>query len=97
YTNWTVGYQNYRYIKGRLTYNSITQGDISYISDFKLYGDNAPATQESGTFTASPGGSVLTFPNPYHTAPYVTATPVSSGTALYATASAITATQGTIH
>lgn len=96
YTNWTTGYVNFRYLKGRITYSGITATNVSYLSGFTILADVAPSVQQSGSLGVSPGGTTLTFPNPYHTPPYVTATPVS-GTALYASVTSITKADCVIH
>lgn len=96
YTNWSTGYVDFRYLKGRLTYGGITAGNVSYVTLFTLLADVAPSVQQSGSLTASAGGTTLTFPNPYHTAPYVTATPVS-GTALYASVTSVTRSDCVVH
>lgn len=96
YTSWTLAYVNFRYLNGRLTYSSISAGNVSYITDFTILADVAPSVQESGSLTIAPGGTTLTFPNPYHSAPYVTATVISSS-GLYASVESITATTCIIH
>ena len=96
FTNWSLAYVNMRYIKAKLTYSGISAGNVSFINDFTLFGDLAANVQQSGTLVVAPGGTVLTFPNPYNSAPYVTATPVAS-TALYASVVSPTGDQCTIH
>ncbi len=96
FTNWSTGYVDFRYLKGRITYTGITAGNVSYLSGFTILADVAPSVQQSGTLSVSAGGTTLTFPNPYHTAPYVTATAVSN-TGLYASVSSVTATSCVIH
>jgi hypothetical protein len=78
YTPWTSGYVDFRFLKGRITYSGITAGNVSMVTDFTILADVAPSVQESGQLVVAAGGTTLTFPNPYHTAPYVTATPISS-------------------
>lgn len=89
YTNWGIGYVDFRYINAQITYSGITSGDISYLTDLTLYADTTPATNQSGQLSVLSGGSTLTYPNPFNTAPYVTATVVSA-TNLYASVASIT-------
>jgi hypothetical protein len=96
FTNWTSAYVEFEYLKGKITYSSITAGNVSYLTDFTVIADVAPNTSQSGTLAVSPGGSTLTFPNPFHTAPYVTATAISSS-GLYASVNTITALDCVIH
>ncbi len=97
YTNWSTAYATFRYLNGRLTYSGIAAGDVSYVTDFKIFADVAPTVQQSGTLTVLAGGTTLTFPNTYHTAPYVTATVASVNQILPASCEAPTATDVVIH
>ena len=96
FTSWTSGYVDFRYLKGRITYSGITAGNVSMATDFTILADVAPSVQQSGTLTVLAGGTTLTFPNPYHTAPYVTAT-VNSGSARYASVSNVTKDDCVVH
>jgi hypothetical protein len=96
YTSWVSDYVEFRYIKGKITYTGISAGNVSYLTDFTLFADVTNAIQQSGSLSVAPGGSTLTFPRPYHTPPYVTATPIT-GTALYATCVSVTDTTCVIH
>jgi hypothetical protein len=96
FTSWASGYVEFRYLKGRITYSGITAGNVSMVTGFTILADVAPTVQQSGTLSVAAGGTTLTFPNPYHTPPYVTATPIG-GSARYASVELITATTCKIH
>ncbi len=93
---WSIGYAPMRYLRAKLVYDGIAAGAVSYVTGFTPVIDTAPKIENAGAVTIAPGGTTVTFPTPFHTAPYVTATPVA-GTALYATVAIVSATQCTIH
>jgi len=95
YEDWTIGYVNMRYLNGQLSL-SITAGSVPYITEFAVVVDAAPVIENVANVVIGAGGTAVTFPNPYHSAPYVQATVVGSS-ALYATASALSATGCTFH
>jgi hypothetical protein len=96
YIPWTIGFVTLRYLNAELVYNNITAGNVSYITDFTPIIDTAPTIENAGSVTISAGGTAITFPTPYHTAPYVQVSVVGSS-ALYATAASVSTTGFTAH
>lgn len=96
YTPWTVGQVNMRYMKERLTLNGIVAGAVPVITAFSAFADTTPVIENVATVTIAPGGTAVTFPQPYHSAPFVLPTAIGT-TALTANASNITAQGCTIH
>jgi hypothetical protein len=93
---WTVGYVTMRYLRARLTQSAIAEGGVAYITGFTPEIDKAPTVESADSVVIAPGGTVVLFPTPFHFPPLIEVTPIS-GTALYATAAAVTATQMTVH
>ena len=95
YLPWTIGLVNCRYINGRIQLN-ITPGSVPYISEFAVIADTTPTIENQDSLAVSANGTVWTYPAPFHNAPFVQATVVSSNAA-YATCSNVTANSATIH
>ena len=77
FTNWTSGYVDFRYLKGRITYTGITAGNVSMVADFTILAaaDVAPfgaAVGNAQTVHRRAGplspSRTLTTPPPYVTA-----------------------------
>ncbi len=84
-----------RYIKARFTL-SITPGSVPYITDFTPTGDRTPKIQDITGVSISGGGTIVTFPLPYHFPPYVQAFNANN-TALLLTVTSITTTTFICH
>ena len=93
--SWTIGYVNCRYLRWQLTYDA-SAGNVSFIKELEVVEDGSTVTEQANSVVISGGGTTVTFPQPFHAAPYVVATVVGS-TALYATVASITATTCVIH
>jgi hypothetical protein len=96
YTSWVVGQVNMRYMKERLTLNSIVAGAVPILSAMTVWADTAPVIQNVASVLIAAGGSTITFPQAYHTPPLVICNALGT-TALVANASNVTATGCTIH
>jgi hypothetical protein len=96
YTPWTVGQVNMRYMKQRMTLNGIVAGAVPVISAFSNFADTTPVIENVASVVVAPGGTAVTFPQPYHSPPFVLPSAIGV-TALVANASAITATGCTLH
>jgi hypothetical protein len=96
YTLWTVGQVNMRYMNQRMALSSITQGAVPVLTAFSALADTTPVIENVVSVAIAAGGSAVTFPQPYHTAPLVICSALGT-TALIANASNITATGCTIH
>jgi hypothetical protein len=96
YTPWVSGTVTIRYFKERLTLSSIIQGAVPIISAMTAWADTTPVIENVESITIAPGGTSVTFPQQYHSAPLVLVNAISA-TALTANASNITATGCTIH
>lgn len=96
YTPWTVGQVNMRYMKQRLALSGIAASAVPVFSAFSAFADTQPVIENVASVTIAPGGTTITFPQPYHSAPYVQATVIGT-TALTCAVSAITATGCTLH
>lgn len=96
YTPWTIGQLNMRYMKQRMTLNGIVAGAVPVISAFSSLADTTPVIENIASVTVAPGGTVVTFPQPYHTPPFVLPSAIGT-TALTANASNVTAQNCTIH
>jgi hypothetical protein len=68
YQPWASNTLTGRYIKARLT---MASGSPGYISAFTPVGDKQPNTQSRSGVTAAPGGTAITFDQPYHSLPTV--------------------------
>ncbi|MDA8095594.1 MAG: phage tail protein [Betaproteobacteria bacterium] len=92
---WTTSPLQMRYIRGRVT---LAPGAVpAYLSAFTLHCDKPNATVVDGSNVTIPaGGASITFSQPFHSPPQVTATYVGSG-ALFASATSITTTAFTAH
>lgn len=95
FVNWIIGFITLRYLRERLSYTGITDGNVAYVTDFTPYVDS-PLVAENAIATIAPGGTVVVFSPPFHAAPYVQAT-VISGTALSVDVTSISATQCTMN
>lgn len=96
WTGWTVGTVEMRYLRGRGTLANVA-GAVSYLSGFEILADRAPKVENSAAaVTIAAGGTLITFPTPYHAIPSVLLTPVA-GSSLAATAQNITTTGFTAH
>ena len=95
YNAWTTGSAQLRYYRGRVT---ATPGVVpSVINIFTVTADKSNKTQLDGANLAvAAGGTAVTFTTQFHSPPFVTA--IYTGTsALFATATSITATGCVIH
>ena len=89
---WVIAYTNFRYLRAQITYSGITAGHVSYIDEFQPIVDvGVPPTVAQQSATIAPGGTTVAFATSFHLPPVVVPT-VTSGGAVYASASAITAT-----
>lgn len=95
FTEWTFGYVEMRYIRFRLGY-APASGNVSLVAHFVPEIDTAPTVTTADGVVIAAGGTAVTFPQEFHIAPYVVATPQSSS-ALYATVTDITTSGCTIH
>ena len=96
FTPWTVGTAALRYLRGEMLLSNVA-GSVSYISGFELIADREPKVENSAAaVTIAAGGTLITFPTPYHALPSVLLTPVSA-TSLVGTADAITTSGFTAH
>jgi hypothetical protein len=95
---WTIGFINMRHIRGRIDYDPIVAGAVSYIADLIFTIDTSPRLESGGSFDVAAGGSVLAFPIAFHFPPFMPAPNVlsPSGAGYYATATSVSATQATI-
>ena len=96
FTNWTIGNENMRYLRAKMSYTGITAGNVSMLTQFLPLVDSEPAAQQSGTISIAPGGSVVTFADPFRSPPDIIVTP-QGASPLYGSAAAITAIDCTIH
>ena len=96
YTPWTVGQVNMRYMKERLSLNGIVAGAVPVLSAMTAWADTAPVIENVASVVIAPGGTTVTFPQPYHNPPLVIPSALGT-TALVANASNITANGCTIH
>ena len=88
FVDWVIGYVTMRYLRAEIALSAITQGAIPYLTDFTTVIDSPPNV-ENAVVTIAPGGTTVTFPLPFHSAPYVNPTAIgASGN--YAEASSIT-------
>ncbi|MEO6147183.1 MAG: phage tail protein [Sulfuriferula sp.] len=92
---WGSASAQLRYFRGRVTE---TPGIVpSYISVFTITADKQSANKSDGAnFVVAAGGTAVTFTATFHAPPFVNCIVIGS-TALFATASNITATGCTIH
>lgn len=95
YMPYTSGQVNLRYLRTAVSFTNVF-GQVSYLQVFNFAIDALPLKEQANNVTVAPGGTVITFPQPYHSAPFVFATAVS-GTGLYATASSVSSTQFTLN
>lgn len=95
---WTIGFVNMRHIKGRIDYDPIVPGSVSYIADLVITIDTSPRLESGGSFDVAAGGSVLAFPTAFHFPPFMPAPNVlsPSGAGYYATATSVSAIVATI-
>jgi hypothetical protein len=95
---WTIGFVNMRHIRGRIDYDPIVAGAVSYIADLIITIDTSPRLESGGSFDVAAGGSVLAFPTAFHFPPFMPAPNVLSpdGAGYYATATSVSASQATI-
>lgn len=102
---WTIGNVLMRYVRPQIDYTIATDGTpskrlnpgtVCYFSDLSITVDNPNSVQQGNGVTIAPGGSTITFPNQYHSAPSVTAQVIGSA-ALYATVSSVTTTSCVIN
>jgi len=92
FTAWTIASATFRYLRAQITYTGITAGSVSYINEFEpIIDTGTPPTVYSQTATIAAGGTTVMFTQPFHLPPAVIPTAIS-GSAVYATASAVTAT-----
>lgn len=98
FTAWTIGFVTMRHLKGRVDYDPIVAGSVSYLEDLVITIDTSPRVETGGSFDVAQGGSVLIFPNAYHFPPFMPAPNVlsPSGAGYYATATNLTADHVTI-
>jgi hypothetical protein len=89
---WTIAYLVLRYLRTKITYTGIAAGSVSYINEFEpIIDTGTPPISFTQQATIAAGGTTVTFEEPFHLPPAVVPTAIS-GTAAYASASAITAT-----
>jgi len=95
---WTIGFVNMRHIRGRIDYDPIVAGAVSYIAHLVLTIDTSPRLESGGSFDVAAGGSVLAFPTAFHFPPFMPAPNVlsPSGAGYYATATSVSASEATI-
>jgi hypothetical protein len=98
FTLWTIGFLTMRHLRGRIDYNPVIAGAVSYLEDLIITIDTSPRVESGGSFDVALGGSVLTFPAAYHFPPFMPAPNVlaPSGAGYYATATNLSAAQATI-
>lgn len=104
--DWTIGLVTMRYIIGSFLYYvgdqtgidalDINPGNTQFIKRFQIVVDKAPEIEQASSVTVAPGGSTITFPQAYHTPPFVQATVVGA-TSLKVTVASITATNFIAH
>src|SRR6185437_12161855 len=70
---WTIGFVNMRHIRGRIDYDPIVAGAVSYIAHLVLTIDTSPRLESGGSFDVAAGGSVLAFPTAFHFPPFMPA------------------------
>ena len=95
FTPWQIGYVTMRYLRAKLSYTPVA-GALAYITDFTPTIDAAPTIETGASVTVAPGGTVVTFPAPFHVTPQVVATCVSN-TALTVSVVNATPLQCTFH
>lgn len=95
YVDWTVGTIDVRYLNMKIIYQP-TAGTVAYLTDFTYTVDRSPVLEQTDSVTIAAGGTAINFPSPFHDIPTVIPT-VVSGSALYATASAISMSGCTIN
>ena len=95
---WTIGFVKLRHIRGRIDYDPIVAGAVSYIAHLAITIDTSPRLESGGSFDVAAGGSVLAFPTAFHFPPFMPAPNVlsPSGAGYYATATSVSAAQATI-
>jgi hypothetical protein len=96
FTPWTIGYIHMRYLRERLIYSGIAEGGVAFITQFTPEIDKAPQSETADSVTVGAGGTTVTFPEPFHFPPFVTATAISNA-ALTVTVVNVTATQMDLH
>lgn len=72
YIVWTIGNIFMRYLKSRFIL-TITPGSVPYITSFIPTADREPKIQNVVNIAVAPGGTTVTFPEPYHFPPFVQA------------------------
>jgi hypothetical protein len=96
FTAWpSVGYVAMRYLRASLAYAPV-QGALVYIADFVPTIDTAPTIETGNSLTVGAGGTTITFPAQFHTAPQVVATCISNALLIVSVAS-VSATGCTFH
>lgn len=89
FETWSVGQLTLRYMKSKLTLN--VNGSVPYINYFNPTIDVLEHVVSESAVVIAAGGSTVTFPTQFHTAPFVRVF-INGTTALYPTRSNITAT-----
>jgi hypothetical protein len=90
YIDWTIGEVFMRYIRGAAKFSNV-QGQVCYLKKFEVIVDAAPLIEHADNVVVAPGGTAVTFPIPYHTAPFVFCQAIGTG-GLNAEPSSITTT-----
>jgi hypothetical protein len=91
YMTWTIGSAVFQFVKGKISWGN-TAGQTFMVQHAMMEVDSSPQSEQSSVNVSVPiGGSTVTFPTPYHRAPFVTAIAISA-TPLIATVSSITST-----
>lgn len=94
FSPWEPTVQDLRYVRGRITE---TPGATPVsLTEFSIQIDRAPKIETASTVAVDPGGSIVVFPEPFHTAPNVQITATDSS-ATSAVARNITTTQFEAH
>ena len=89
YVPWTVGTVPVRFLNMKVSYSPVSLGSVAYLNDFTYTVDRSPVIEQTQVETIAPGGTTVTFPQPFHEAPSVIPSAISA-TGLYASASSIT-------
>jgi hypothetical protein len=93
---WNADFAIMRYGMMEFTATGITSSNVNFYEQFEVEGDRAENTTQTGTITVDSSGTIVSFPLPFHSPPYVAGTPVSTAP-VYITASAITSSDAVLH
>lgn len=91
---WSIGQLTLRYAKGKII--AATGDGVSYMQDLKLVVDQIEHIQKDSGVIISAGGTVIAYPNSFHTAPFVRVF-AAGATALIATYELVTTTNFKMH